>query len=138
MVEHSSRVPQESPALPTFTHFSPCSTRDTAPQPRLGPLCCRRCTLPDCASHRSTRNTPDPKTQVGATKTIISTLKIRQVCGRSAATPTYPAEADLGIGIAGGEVLLWLGGRTHRSGAVALALFGTVGVQSAPLIGAFK
>lgn len=61
MVEHSSRVPQESPALPSFTHFSPCSTRDTAPQPRPGPLCCRRCTLPDCASHRSTRNTPDPK-----------------------------------------------------------------------------
>lgn len=50
-----------SPAFLTLTHFSPCSTRGTAPPPRLGPLWCRRCTLPDCALRKWTRNTPDPR-----------------------------------------------------------------------------
>lgn len=63
---------------------------------------------------------------------------MKHSCNQSAESPTYPAEADLCIRIAGGEVLLWLRGGTQSSGAIAHALFGTVGVKSAPFISAFK
>lgn len=51
----------EANASPTFTHFSPCSTRDTALQPRLCCLGYDRCILPDCASHKLNRNIPAVK-----------------------------------------------------------------------------